>query len=147
MDQLSQVIDDVTQESATQDLDISRVIQTGLNNMLDELIEDCGDIVGAMISGADGIAWADRLRPELDRHRFAAMSSALLALADNLMRETNEGTPRNVMIESDAGNIFVMHAGTNLLLTVFTRAEANLGMPLAHARKTAEEIGALVIET
>ncbi len=146
MDQLSQVIDKVSHDSAEHDPEISRVIQAGLNNMLDELIEDCGDIVGAMVSGADGIAWADRLRPELDRHRFAAMSSALLALADNLMRETNDGTPRNVMVESDAGNIFIMHAGDSLLLTVFTRAEANLGMPLAHARKTAEEIGALVIE-
>jgi predicted regulator of Ras-like GTPase activity (Roadblock/LC7/MglB family) len=75
------------------------------------------------------------------------MSSALLALSDNLIKESNNGTIKNVLIESDGGNVFIMHAGWNLLLTVFTDASTNLGMSLAHAKKTADQIESLNITT
>lgn len=96
-----------------------------------------------MVSSIDGIAWAERLRKGFDQHRFAAMSSALLALSDNLAREGQKGATQNVLIEGDKGKIFVMHAGENLLLTVFTGSSANLGMSLAHAKQAAEKISYL----
>jgi predicted regulator of Ras-like GTPase activity (Roadblock/LC7/MglB family) len=143
MDSISQIIEKASIESAQQSSDISKVLQKKLTYILNELMSNCGDITSAMISSNDGIAWASHLQNNLDQHRFAAMSSALLALSDNLIRETNNGTTRNTLLESSEGNVFVMHAGNTMLLTVFTKSGANLGMSLAYSKKAAEEIEVL----
>ncbi len=122
----------------------SRVLRARLEQILDGLREDCGDVIGAIVSGVDGMAWAQRLPAGFDQNRFAAMSSALLALSDNLVKEAGEGSPRKVLIEGEGGNVFLMHAGDQLLLTVFTRADSNLGMSLAHANHAVEQIAKLM---
>ncbi len=144
---VTDIIDKANEEGASHPTDISRRFQDQLSNILAEVIDDCADIVSAMVSSSDGMAWAQKLQGDLDPHRFAAMSSALLALADNVIRETHEGAVRDVLIQSDAGNVFIMHAGSNLLLTVFSTATNNIGMPLAHTRKGAEDIAALNLDT
>jgi len=145
MEGIIQIIDKASDESLSHSSDVSKVIQKKLSSILDELISGCHDITSSMISSSDGIAWAAYLQSGLDQHRFAAMSSALLALSDNIINETNSGATKNVILESSEGNVFVMHAGSNLLLTVFTKTGANLGMPLAHAKKATDQIESLNI--
>ncbi len=111
-----------------------------LSTILANLMADCGDIGGLMVSSADGHAQAQLLADDLDYNRFAAMSSALLALSDTLISETHHSDTKNIIIESEGGNVFIMHAGRQLLLTVFSKPASNLGMSLAYARKTADEI-------
>ena len=147
MEVISELIDNMTDDSASKDQVISKVIQAKLDNTLREMINNCGDIVGAMVSSRDGLAWSEQLQEGLDQHRFAAMSSALLALSDTLISETHQSKPKNVFLESEAGNIFVMHAGTNLLLTTFTKATAQIGMPLAFSKKAADEISELKLNS
>lgn len=120
--------------------DVSKIVLARLQISLNSLLSDCSDIAGVMISGYDGHAWVQHLHQGLDPHRFAAMSSALLALSDSLIQETHSGATKSVLLESDGGNILVIHAGDNLLLTVFTRKGSNIGMSLAFAKKTADEI-------
>jgi len=117
-----------------------------LSIILAKLMADCDDIAGAMISSTDGHAQAQMLASELDYNRFAAMSSALLALSDTLINETQQGDTKNILLESESGNIFILHAGNQLLLTVFSKPESSLGMSLAYARKAAEEILRMDIE-
>jgi predicted regulator of Ras-like GTPase activity (Roadblock/LC7/MglB family) len=127
------------------DLDrYSAVLKVKLELILEDLVHDCSEIMAAMVSGVDGRAWAERGKGELDENRFAAMSSSLLALSDTLIKEIHQGKVKKVLIESEGGNIFVVHAGTSLLLTIITHEKANIGMPLAHANRVAEEIGVLV---
>jgi len=140
---VSDIVDKISEEGENHPAEVSRVVQTGLSKILSEMLDGCTDIAGAMISSSDGLAWAERLQQGLDPHRFAAMSSALLALADNVTKEVHSGAVKDVLIQSDDGNVFIMHAGNNLLLTVFSKAASNIGMPLAHARKAAEDIAAL----
>ena len=121
-------------------------VSAELSTILANLMTGCGDIAGAMISSTDGHAQAQKLADELDYHRFAAMSSALLALSDTLISETQQGDTKNILLESESGNIFILHAGNQLLLTVFSKPSSNLGMSLAYARKAAEEISRLDIE-
>ena len=140
---ISEFIDKVSDESAHHSNGVSKVVQAKLKEILRQMINNCNDIVGAMVSSSDGLAWAEELQQGLDQHRFAAMSSALLALSDTLIKETHQSTPKNVFIESDAGNVFVMHAGSNLLLTIFTKAATHIGMPLAFAKRATDEISGL----
>ena len=111
-----------------------------LSSILTKLIADCSDIAGAMISSTDGHAQAKILANDMDYNRFAAMSSALLALSDSLISETHQSDTKNILLESEGGNVFVMHAGNQLLLTVFSKPSTNLGMSLAYAKKAAVEI-------
>lgn len=143
MEVLRQVIDNISDNSSSHSNDVTDLAHQELNKILDEMMQFGEDIGAAMVSSVDGIAWAERLRKEFDKHRFAAMSSALLALSDNLAREGKKGATQNVLIEGSEGKIFVMHAGENLLMTVFTDASSNLGMSLAHAKQAAEKISYL----
>ncbi len=146
METISEFIDNVSEEQSSHTPEISRVIQAKLNNILSEMIEACTEITGAMVSSSDGMAWAEKLPQGLDPNRFAAMSSAMLALSDTMMKETQNTKPKNVFLEGDAGMIFIMHAGNNLLLTIFTIATKQIGMPLAHAKKASEEISQLKLD-
>ena len=143
MESIATLLDKVTDEQHIHHSSVSKVIHVKLARVLTDLMDACNEICGAMVSSADGMAWEQRLKADLDQHRFAAMSSALLALSDNMVKEAHQGTTKNALIESDGGNIFVMHAGGKLLLTVLSNPNSNLGMSLAHAKKAAEEIETL----
>lgn len=142
------VIKDMIEKKLEQefiDLDqYATVLRGKLEQILEKLVHECSEITAAMVSGLDGMAWAERGKDDLDKNRFAAMSSSLLALSDTMIKEIHQGKVKKVLIESEGGNIFVVHAGTSLLLTIITHENANIGMPLAHANRVSEEIGVLV---
>ena len=118
-----------------------------LDALLHELVDESSDILGALITSSDGHAWGQVLPGGLDGRRFAAMSSALMALSDTLARDAKKGPTVNVMIEGMEGNIYVLHAGANLTLTVFTNIKPNLGLTLAQARRAADRIVVQARET
>ena len=88
MEVISDFIDKVSHEGAQHTGDVSNVIQAKLKMILSDMIDGCDEIIGAMISSVDGLAWAELLPEGLDPNRFAAMSSAMLALGDTMMKET-----------------------------------------------------------
>ena len=143
MQLIDNVIDQISDHNSSQKENISSAINEALLQVLNEMIDFSDDIEGAIVSSADGIALAEHLPNGLDKHRFAAMSSALLALSDSLGEEGQKGQTQNVLIESVNGKVFLMHAGANLLLTVFTNSQSQLGGCLAYARQATEQIAAL----
>jgi len=143
MEVISDFIDKVSHEGAQHTGDVSNVIQAKLKMILSDMIDGCDEIIGAMISSVDGLAWAELLPEGLDPNRFAAMSSAMLALGDTMMKETQNARPKNVFLEGNSGMILILHAGMDLLLTIFTVETKHMGMPLAFAKKASEEISQL----
>ena len=83
MELLTEVINKISDNSHAYEHDVSEIINKELTEILDQMMLQTEDISAAMISSIDGIAWAERLEKGFDQHRFAAMSSALLALSDN----------------------------------------------------------------
>ncbi len=144
MQLINNFIDQLSDQNSAQDDSISHAANEALSQILDEMIDLSGEIEGAIVSSADGIALAERLPTGLDKHRFAAMSSALLALSDSLGQEGQKGQTQNVLLESENGKVFLMHAGAALLLTVFTNSDSKLGGCLAYARQATEQIAAVV---
>ena len=141
------ITDVINQISSSNQPEISHpdeVLTSELLKILDKLLTNSSDINAAIVSSVDGLAMAQKLSTNMDEHRFAAMSSALLALSDSLVQESQQGQTENVLIEGNNGKVFILHAGPKLLLTVFTLPTANLGMSLAHARRAIEEINALI---
>ena len=144
MDVIKEMIEKITEPEFIDLQKYSAELKSKLGQILERLVYDCSDISAAMVSGLDGMAWAEWGKKDLDENRFAAMSSSLLALSDTLIKEIHQGKVKKVLIESGGGNIFVVHAGTSLLLTIITKEKANIGMPLSYANKASEEIGELV---
>jgi predicted regulator of Ras-like GTPase activity (Roadblock/LC7/MglB family) len=142
---LTDVINKISTESSNTKAEVSAIINRELTEILDQMMLKTEDVSAAVISSLDGIAWAERIDKGFDQHRFAAMSSALLALSDNLCQEASTGETQNVLIEGANGKIFVMHAGSSLVLTVFVRPGANLGITLAYARQATNAIAALTV--
>jgi len=120
--------------------ELSDDFRSHLDELLRELVDESSDILGALITSSDGHAWGQVLPVGFDGKRFAAMSSAMMALSDTLAREAKKGPTVNVMVEGMEGNIYVLHAGKNLSLTVFTNIKPNLGLTLAQARRTVDRI-------
>jgi len=145
MSLVNEVIETLSEESESHCEDISDAARQQMNKVLASLMEAGSDFFGATISSVDGIAWAEVLMPGFDKHRFAAMSSSLLAISDELASEVNSGTTNNLLIEAVSGKIVIMHAGPLMLLTVFTKKDATLGMALARAKKATEELEAIQI--
>lgn len=141
---ISDVIDQLAHDSHHPGSQLDQLINQELEKILDALLDNSEDVEAAIISSVDGLSRAQRLAADMDEHRFAAMSSALLALSGSLAQEGRKGQTQNVLIEGSSGKIFLLHASPSLLLTVFTRAGANLGMSLAYARQATDEINALV---
>ena len=143
MEMLSEVIDQIRDNSSTHSQDSPDILHQEMNKILVEMMQQVDDIDGAMVCSVDGIAIAEHMKEGFDQHRFAAMSSALLALSENLAREGQKGNTQNVLIEGNSGKIFLMHAGEKMLLTVFAKDGSNLGMSLAIAKQVAEKIECL----
>ena len=141
---INDVIEQISHNHTKQDDQIQAILAEELNKILDNLFASSEDISAAIVSSVDGLAKAKKLESDMDEHRFAAMSSALLALSDNLASEGKKGNTENVLIEGTNGKIFLLHAGPEHLLTVFTGNSANLGMSLAFAKQAAEQIVALM---
>lgn len=143
MSLVSNAIEQITHESEEHESDISAAIRQKLSGVLDELMSKSTDFIGATVSSIDGLAWAEKLAPNQDKHRFAAMSSSLLAIADELANEMEGGHTNNLTIEGASGKVIIMHAGPLLLLTIFTTKNVTLGMALAHAKIVSEIIESL----
>lgn len=142
---VSDVITQVSDSSSEHSDDVTAAAQEKLQEVLHEMHENTDGIVASVVSSVDGVAWSSILNDDQDQHRFAAMSSTLLALGDTFIQEAKRGETRNVLVESDAGNIYAMHAGDNLVLTIITSKNSNLGMTIARARMAAEKISHLTI--
>ena len=141
---ITDVINQISHKNQVQESKPDEILDQELNKILDSLLNTTDDISAAIISSVDGLARAKKLSNDMDEHRFAAMSSALLALSDSLVQESNKGKTDNLLIEGNSGKIFILHASPKLLLTVFTQPNANFGMSLAYARQATEQINALI---
>jgi len=108
--------------------------------VIKEVMEQSDEIIAAIVTSSDGLPWAQILPDNFDDKRFSAMSSALLALSMTMAREAGRGGTKNLMIEAENGNIYVLQAGPTLLLTVFTKANKNIGLTLAPTRRASEQI-------
>jgi len=144
MELMSALIDKLSDSHIDNETGVDTGIQKALGIILDDLVSKADDICASMVCSVDGVPWASKMDDGFDQNRFAAMSGALLALSDNLAQEADKGETNNVLIEGKKGNIFVLHATENLVMTVFTISNSNLGFSLAYARQAIETIAAVV---
>lgn len=100
-----------------------------LNWLLDDLVARVDQIRHAVVLSGDGLAvgGSEGLSRE-DRERFAALASGVHSLAKGIGMHLQAGGVVQTMVELEGGFVFVVAAGDRSCLTVFTDADADVGL-------------------
>ena len=112
--------------------------------ILRKLNSASGHIEASSVMTRDGISVASVLQDGVDTDRLGAMCASLLSLADTTAKELRRGNVQQLLLEGENGYILIMHIGNKAVLGVVAHPKAQLGMVLVEARKTAEEILAVL---
>lgn len=80
----------------------------------------------------------------LDEDRVAAMSAALLAMGERSSKELDRGELEQVFIKGNQGNLVMLAAGQDGVLTTLTSKGAKLGLVFLDMKRAAEEIARII---
>ncbi|MBD3353488.1 MAG: hypothetical protein GF364_18540 [Candidatus Lokiarchaeota archaeon] len=118
--------------------------EESLDDILRELLASISEIQGAAIVSVEGLPIASALPQDVDETRIAAMTAAILSLAERAALELDKGEMEQVYIRGTKGYILVMAAGMNAVLIVITSKDIKLGLVFLDCKRACEKIIKLV---
>lgn len=107
-----------------------------LEKVLYQLHIDSLEIESSALISKDGLTLASNLNKDVNEDHIGAMSAALLSLGNRIIDNLVHSSTNSIMIQSQAGYVIVTAVTDELLLTVMTRPDSQLGM-VFHDIKTA----------
>ena len=122
---------------------MARSAGSGLDWLLNDLIERLPDAEHAVVLSADGLLIArSSALPREDGEHLAALASALRSLARNVADRFRKGNAQQTVIELDGGYLVVTEAGAGACLALLASADADLGMVAYEMNVIVEQVGA-----
>ena len=115
-----------------------------LKTILNTLSASSGDIEASAVVSSDGLMIASNFPVVLDEDRVAAMTAALLAMGERSAGELNRGHLDQVFIKGEKGNLVLLSAGPEAVLTTLTTPRAKLGLVFLDMKRAAEEIARII---
>ena len=115
-----------------------------LKTILNSLSASSGDIQASAVVSTDGLMIASNFPAGLDEDRLAAMSAALLAMGERTARELERGNLDQVFIKGEHGNVVMLAAGNEGVLTTLTSPNAKLGLVFLDMKRAAQEISRII---
>ena len=109
---------------------------------LGDFIRTSPDVLAAAVVSFDGLPIASALPPEMEEDRVAAMSAALLSLAEQAAEGLGRGQLNQLYIEGEQGSVYLMSAQDQAILAAVTATTAKVGFVLFEMRRAADAIGA-----
>jgi predicted regulator of Ras-like GTPase activity (Roadblock/LC7/MglB family) len=102
-------------------------IETSMQHLVDHLVDAVPGVTGALVSSIDGFVLASRLptRPDLDPAAVAAMSAAMLGLANRLVELTGDTPATSSHQRSNDGQAVVFAVAHVAVLTVLADPSAD----------------------
>jgi len=97
----------------------------------DEILKNILKVEGseaAMAVGRDGLTLASAGRTNIDMEAIGAVSSSTLGAAEVLGGELDSGNLDQVLMTFEKGIVVLETLGRDVILVVFARSNANLGM-------------------
>jgi hypothetical protein len=79
-----------------------------------------------------------------DESLVAAMSAALLNIGTRTAKELSRGDLEKVIVSGTRGDVVLMGAGSDSILSATTRPGANLGLVLVGMKRTTSALGKLI---
>lgn len=111
-----------------------------LQMILDEVVTNSGDIVGAAVVSNDGLLMASVLSGNLDGNRIAAVSAGLISLSNRSVQQLNQGEFSQTLIQATNGNVIAIRANPQASFVALTPTNINLGMVFLECRDAAHAI-------
>ncbi len=115
-----------------------------LDDILKKLLSAIPEVKAAAIVSAEGLPIASALPQGVDETRIAAMTAALLSLAERSVIEMTMGEFDQLYVKGTLGYLLVLQAGPNAVLTVSTTKEVRLGLIFLDCKRTCEKIAKLI---
>ena len=115
-----------------------------LDVILKKLLAAIPEVKAAAIVSVEGLPIASALPQGIDETRIAAMTAALLSLAERAIQEMRKGDFEQVYVKGTDGYLLVLAAGQNAVLTVSTTKEVRLGLIFLDCKRTCEKIAKLI---
>ncbi len=112
-----------------------------LDRILRELLLQTPGVEAAAVVSFDGLPMASALPDGMDEDRVAAMSAALLSLAERAAQGLGRGDLSQVYIEGEHGTVFLVSAQDEGVLIAVTSAGAKVGMMLYEVKLAANRVG------
>lgn len=105
-----------------------------------EMMKSCDGIKGLMVSTVDGHSLTTSFLQKFDDSRLAALTSSLLAISENLAKETEQNLCRHIIVQNANGVLVTQRLGKSLVLTSIADDGTNLGMLHSVTRAGVEKI-------
>jgi uncharacterized protein len=112
-----------------------------LDRILRELLHQTPGVEAAAVVSFDGLPMASALPVGMDEDRVAAMSAALLSLAERAAQDLGRGDLSQVYIEGENGAVFLISAQDEGVLIAVTSAGTKVGMMLYEVKLAANRVG------
>jgi predicted regulator of Ras-like GTPase activity (Roadblock/LC7/MglB family) len=112
-----------------------------LDRILRDLLLQTPGVEAAAVVSFDGLPMASALPNGMDEDRVAAMSAALLSLAERAAQGLGRGDLSQVYIEGEHGTVFLVSAQDEGVLIAVTSAGAKVGMMLYEVKLAANRVG------
>lgn len=115
-------------------------VAASMHQLLDHVVGHVPGVIGAVVGSADGFSLAARLPAQapstpVDAASIAAMSAALLGIANRLVHAVAPEPSRVVELRSDGAHGYVFTVAQAATLTVLTTPEADRSQILAVGRE------------
>jgi len=123
---------------------LSEEIPQSLDEILKSLLAAIPEIKSAAIVSVEGLPIASALPQGVDETRIAAMTAALLSLAERAVHEMEKGDYEQLYVKGSNGYLLVLAAGPNAVLTVSTTSDVRLGLIFLDCKRTTEKIAKLI---
>ena len=118
------------------------VLSETLLDILSELNSTSRDIQASAIISSEGLIMAAQIDKALDEDRVAAMTIAISAQANRVVREIRLGRLQQVLIKGQKGYAIIISAGEQAVLTVMLNKNAQLGFTFLNCERSAKKIAA-----
>jgi len=115
-----------------------------LDDILKKLLSAIPEVKAAAIVSAEGLPIASALPQGVDETRIAAMTAALLSLAERSVIEMDKGEFDQLYVKGSDGYLLVLQAGPNAVLTVSTTKDVRLGLIFLDCKRACEKIAKLI---
>lgn len=111
-----------------------------LQEILNELVSNSSDIVGAAVVSKDGLLMASTLPAQADGDKVAAVSAGLISLSNRSVQQLDQGEMYRTLIQASDGNIIAIRANNQVSFVALTPTHVNLGMAFIECRDAADGI-------
>nr|MDO8133339.1 roadblock/LC7 domain-containing protein [Candidatus Njordarchaeum guaymaensis] len=128
------------------------MVETGLSlkerlaRILKELTTSTQGIDGTLLVRPDGLIVSSWIPSLPDGSVAAAMSAALLNIGANVMKQLELGELKRVVVSGGTGDIVLVKAGEDMILSAVTRRGTSLGMAFLELGRTSERISRALSE-